>query len=297
MSPRWMTSVRRKKRKSWICKPQWYRSVSFGGVLQGSRGTARFPDAPFCRVHDKSVIAGVRFEKSMLPQHIAIIMDGNGRWASQRGLSRGEGHKAGVRAAKAIVTECRTLGIRHLTLYTFSQENWGRPKSEVALLFELLVRFLGDELEQMERQGIRLNLFGELAPLPAPARVALTRAMNRTAKGQDMVVNLALNYSGRDEIVRAARKLVEDGVAPEDVTEAALRQRLYSADQPDPELIIRTSGEWRLSNYLTFQSAYSELYFCDILWPDFTPEELGRALQWFAGRERRFGLTSAQVSA
>lgn len=230
-----------------------------------------------------------------IPTHIAIIMDGNGRWAQHRGLSRSEGHRAGVRAAKGIVTECRKLGVGYLTLYTFSQENWGRPQGEVALLFELLVRFLGDELESMQREGIRLQLFGELSPLPAPARVALNRAMKRTEKGRDMTVNLALNYSGRDEIVRAARALVAAGVPPEDVTEEALRSHLYSAGQPDPELIIRTSGEWRLSNYLTFQSAYSELYFCDTLWPDFTPEALHVALDWFGGRERRFGLTSEQM--
>lgn len=235
-------------------------------------------------------------EKGMLPQHIAIIMDGNGRWAEQRGLLRSEGHRAGVRAARDIVTECRKIGVRHLTLYTFSRENWGRPKGEIALLFELLVSFLGSELERMVREGIRLNLFGELAPLPAPARMALTKAMKRTAGGKDMVVNLALNYSGRDEIVRAARQLVSDGLRPEEITEEALQARLYSAGQPDPELIIRTSGEWRLSNYLTFQSAYSELYFCDTLWPDFSPEALRSALQWFAGRHRRFGLTSGQLA-
>lgn len=231
-----------------------------------------------------------------IPNHIAIIMDGNGRWAQRQGLSRSDGHRAGVRAAKAIVTECRKLGVRHLTLYTFSQENWGRPQGEIALLFELLVRFLGDELASMEREGIRLRLFGELSPLPAPARAALNSAMRRTEKGQDMTVNLALNYSGRDEIVRAARALVASGISPENVTENTLRQHLYSAGQPDPDLIIRTSGEWRLSNYLTFQSAYSELYFCDTLWPDFSPEALHLALDWFTGRQRRFGLTTEQMA-
>ena len=214
-----------------------------------------------------------------LPAHIAIIMDGNGRWAQERGLSRSEGHKAGVRAAKAIVTECRTLGIRHLTLYTFSQENWGRPKDEVSLLFQLLVSFLG----------------GELDALPLPARTALRHAMNRTAKCSDMIVNLALNYSGREEILRAARLLMQQGVKPEAVTEEAFRSCLYSAGQPDPDLIIRTSGEQRISNYLTFQSAYSELYFTSTYWPDFTPEALHRALVEYAGRNRRFGLTQEQI--
>lgn len=232
---------------------------------------------------------------SALPAHIAVIMDGNGRWAQERGLSRSEGHKAGVRAAKAIVTECRTLGIRHLTLYTFSQENWGRPKDEVSLLFQLLVRFLGDELTSMEKNGISLRVFGDVDGLPLPVRTALRHAMRRTAACADMIVNLALNYSGREEILRAARLLMQEGVRPEEVTEDAFRARLYSAGQPDPDLVIRTSGERRISNYLPFQSAYSELYFTSTYWPDFTPEELRKALGDYAGRSRRFGLTQEQI--
>ena len=199
-----------------------------------------------------------------LPAHIAIIMDGNGRWAQERGLSR-------------------------------SEENWGRPKDEVSLLFQLLVSFLGEELPSMERNGISLRVFGELDGLPLPARTALRHAMNRTAKCSDMIVNLALNYSGREEILRAARLLMQQGVKPEAVTEEAFRSCLYSAGQPDPDLIIRTSGEQRISNYLTFQSAYSELYFTSTYWPDFTPEALHRALVEYAGRNRRFGLTQEQL--
>lgn len=229
-----------------------------------------------------------------LPAHIAVIMDGNGRWARQRGLTRSEGHKAGVRAAKTLVTECRSLGIRHLTLYTFSRENWGRPQAEISLLFSLLVQFLGEEVAEMERRSIRLTVFGEPDDLPLAARTALRNAMRRTAGGTAMRVNLALNYSGRDEILRAARRMAEDGLSPAQFTEEAFRERLYSAGQPDPDLIIRTSGELRLSNYLTFQSAYSELYFTDILWPDFDVSELYRALQSYAGRQRRFGLTGEQ---
>lgn len=222
-------------------------------------------------------------------------MDGNGRWAQERGLSRSEGHKAGVRAAKAIVTECRTIGIRHLTLYTFSQENWGRPKDEVSLLFQLLVSFLGDELPSMERNGISLRVFGDLDGLPLAARTALRHAISRTSRCSDMIVNLALNYSGREEILRAARTLIRRGVRPEDVTEDAFRECLYSAGQPDPDLLIRTSGELRTSNYLPFQSAYSELYFTTTYWPDFTPAELHKALRDYAGRSRRFGLTQEQI--
>ena len=232
---------------------------------------------------------------SALPAHIAVIMDGNGRWAQERGLSRSEGHKAGVRAAKAIVTECRTIGIRHLKLYTFSQENWGRPKDEVSLLFQLLVSFLGDELPSMERNGISLRVFGDLDGLPLAARTALRHAISRTSRCSDMIVNLALNYSGREEILRAARTLIRRGVRPEDVTEAAFRECLYSAGQPDPDLLIRTSGELRTSNYLPFQSAYSELYFTTTYWPDFTPAELHKALRDYAGRSRRFGLTQEQI--
>ncbi len=232
---------------------------------------------------------------SALPAHIAVIMDGNGRWAQERGLSRSEGHKAGVRAAKAIVTECRTIGIRHLTLYTFSQENWGRPKDEVSLLFQLLVSFLGDELPSMERNGISLRVFGDLDGLPLAARTALRHAISRTSRCSDMIVNLALNYSGREEILRATRTLIRRGVRPEDVTEDAFRECLYSAGQPDPDLLIRTSGELRTSNYLPFQSAYSELYFTTTYWPDFTPAELHKALRDYAGRSRRFGLTQEQI--
>ena len=230
-----------------------------------------------------------------IPRHVAVIMDGNGRWAQERGLSRSEGHKAGVRAAKAIVTECRTIGIRHLTLYTFSQENWGRPKDEVSLLFQLLVSFLGDELPSMERNGISLRVFGDLDGLPLAARTALRHAISRTSRCSGMIVNLALNYSGREEILRAARTLIRRGVRPEDVTEDAFRECLYSAGQPDPDLLIRTSGELRTSNYLPFQSAYSELYFTTTYWPDFTPAELHKALRDYAGRSRRFGLTQEQI--
>lgn len=230
-----------------------------------------------------------------MPAHVAIIMDGNGRWATQRGLSRSEGHRAGTEAARAIVTEARTIGIRHLTMYTFSRENWNRPKSEVKFLFELLVDFLGHELANLERQSIRLNVFGALEDLPAATRMALQHAMKRTARCDAMMLNLALNYSGREEILRACRDLVKDGVSPADITEETFAARLYTAGQPDPDLVIRTSGEVRISNYLLFQSAYSEFYFTDTLWPDFTPAELHKALEAFAGRKRRFGRTQEQT--
>ncbi|MDR2727187.1 MAG: di-trans,poly-cis-decaprenylcistransferase [Deltaproteobacteria bacterium] len=231
-----------------------------------------------------------------LPTHLAIIMDGNGRWAQQRGLPRNEGHRAGVRAAKDIVTTCRRLGIRYLTLYTFSQENWGRPQDEIRLLFQLLVDFLAAELPTMKRRSIRLNVYGDIDELPLAAKAALQRAMRQTETCSSMTVNLALNYSGREEIVRAVRALIRDGFAPDAITEEVLRTYLFSGDQPDPDLIIRTSGELRLSNFLTFQSAYSEFFFTDALWPDFTPEVLLAALDSYAGRRRRFGLTQEQLT-
>ncbi len=238
----------------------------------------------------------IMFLPEHIPTHIAIIMDGNGRWAQRHGLSRSEGHRAGARAAKAIVTECRTIGIKYLTLYTFSQENWGRPTDEITVLFHLLVQFLKEELSSMERNGIRLRVFGETTQLPLAARTALSHAISRTRDCCDMTVNLALNYSGREEILRAARALVAAGVDETNITEELFRSGLYSSDQPDPDLLIRTSGEQRLSNYLLFQCAYSELYFTDVYWPDFTPQELYKALYDYAGRSRRFGLTQEQIT-
>lgn len=233
-----------------------------------------------------------------LPQHIAVIMDGNGRWAQQRSLPRTEGHRAGARAVREIVTECRKLGVLYLTLYTFSRENWNRPKDEISTLFGLLVEFLGQEVPHLMEQRIALNILGEWKALPLATRTALKHAVQRTRTAAGgapaMTLNLALNYGGRDEIVRAARRLVEDGIQAADVSEAAFVARLYTAGQPDPDLVIRTSGEMRVSNYLLFQCAYSEFYFCETLWPDFTSEALRKALASYAGRNRRFGKIQEQ---
>jgi undecaprenyl diphosphate synthase len=231
-----------------------------------------------------------------LPRHIAVIMDGNGRWAQQRGLPRSEGHKAGAEAARGLVTECRKLGIECLTLYTFSQENWQRPPAEVNTLFSLLVDFLGREVPNMERESIRLRILGEIDALPLAARTAVRHALKRTARCNAMTVSLALNYSGRGEIVHAARSLVRDGMKPEQISEEDFSQRLYTAGLPDPDLLIRTSGELRISNYLLFQCAYSELYFTEEHWPDFSPQSLHRALASYAARQRRFGKTGEQLA-
>lgn len=231
-----------------------------------------------------------------IPTHIAIIMDGNGRWAKQRGLKRTDGHRAGTETARAVVTRCRELGVRHLTLYTFSKENWARPKDEVKTLFDLLTTFLTREERSLKEQGIRLKVLGDIGGMPLAVRQALKHVMRQTEGCSEMTLNLALNYSGRDDILRAARALASKGTAPEDITEEAFAAELWTTGQPDPDLIIRTSGELRLSNYLLFQCAYSELYFTDIYWPDFSPEELEKAIASLSGRERRFGKTGDQVA-
>ncbi|MGE4538946.1 MAG: polyprenyl diphosphate synthase [Desulfovibrio sp.] len=231
-----------------------------------------------------------------LPRHVAIIMDGNGRWATMRGLPRSEGHRAGTEAARGIVTRCRELGIGHLTLYTFSKENWGRPADEVKFLFDLLVRFLTRELDTLVKQSIRFKVLGEMDALPLATRKVLGHVIAKTAHCTEMTLNLALNYSGRDEILRACRSLMRQGVAPGEVTEERLSAELYTAGQPDPDLIIRTSGEKRLSGYLLWQSTYSEFAFPDTLWPDFTPDHLDAAISDYQHRTRRFGLTGDQIT-
>ena len=222
-------------------------------------------------------------------RHLAIIMDGNGRWAKKQGLPRSAGHQAGADTAQAIVTSCRKLNIQVLTLYAFSRENWTRPQEEVQFLFDLLIRFLRREQKKLVDNSIRLNVIGNWPELSLPLRTAIRQTMDKTAHCDQMILNLALNYSGREEIVQACRTLLAKGLSPEEVTEEAIREHLYTGNQPDPDLILRTSGELRLSNYLIFQSAYSELYFTKTLWPDFTEEELSRALEDFRRRNRRFG--------
>ncbi len=235
-----------------------------------------------------------------LPKHIAIIMDGNGRWAQERGLVRTDGHRAGALAVRKIVTQCRKLGIAYLTLYTFSHENWQRPEAEVSTLFSLLVEFLKKEVPLMVEQSIALNVLGDMDELPLVARKALEHGIKRTQGTAEnppaMHLNLALNYGSRREILRAAKQLVLDNVAPEDITEAAFKARLYTKDMPDPDLVIRTSGEVRISNYLLFQCAYSEFYFSKTFWPDFDEKELQLALDSYATRKRRFGKTQEQIS-
>jgi undecaprenyl diphosphate synthase len=222
-------------------------------------------------------------------RHLAIIMDGNGRWAKERGLPRSAGHKAGTEAAKAIVTESRKIGLEYLTLYAFSKENWSRPHQEINFLFDLLVKFLRQEQKTLIEQSIKLQIIGNWQELPFTVRQALKATCAKTEECDQMVLNLALNYSGRDEILYVCRCLLRDKIMPEQLDERVFRQYLFTQYQPDPDLIIRTSGEKRLSNYLIFQSAYSELYFTSVLWPDFDEQALHQALNDYSHRQRRFG--------
>jgi len=230
-----------------------------------------------------------------LPQHIAVIMDGNGRWARQHGLSRSKGHLAGVDAVRSLVRECRGLGVNYVTVYAFSKENWQRPEAEVGFLFELFLQFIRQELPELMAQDVRLNFIGDRRDLPFAVRQALDYALKKTADNKSMVFTLAISYAGRDEILEACRRALADGLRPEELTEEKFRSYLWDPALPDPDLIIRTSGEERLSNFLLFQSAYAELYFCPVFWPDFGPQELRLALASYAARTRRFGKTDDQL--
>ncbi len=224
-----------------------------------------------------------------MPGHLAIIMDGNGRWARGKNLPRSEGHNQGAKTVRAIVEESRRLNIQYLTLYAFSRENWARPKEEVSFLFGLLTRFLKGELQVLIKNDIRLNILGDVSELPLATRKVIQHVCSKTKSNKSMTLNLALNYSGRFEIVRACKLILEQGLSADEIDEKKISEYLYTAGQPDPDLIIRTSGELRISNYLLYQSAYSELYFTKTLWPDFTTRDLHLALEDYATRQRRLG--------
>jgi undecaprenyl diphosphate synthase len=233
-----------------------------------------------------------------LPRHLAIIMDGNGRWAKERNLSRIEGHRAGAESVRVIVRSCRKIGIPVLTLYAFSKENWQRPSREVQALWRLLSRYLKSELREMMENSIRLNAIGDIQELPKAVYRLLVDTMEQTAANRDMILNLALSYSGRSEIVKAAQKLavtcVNGELKPSEIDEEIFSNNLYTTDMPDPDLLIRTSGEQRISNFLLWQMAYTELYVSPIYWPDFREPELMEALDDYQRRERRFGKTGDQ---
>ena len=233
-------------------------------------------------------------EKLAPPRHIAIIMDGNGRWAKKRGLPRTAGHAAGAESFRRIANYCRTLGVRYLTVYAFSTENWKRSEEEVAGIMRLLGRYLREALEDMEKNRVCFRFFGDLSKLSPELQKLCNDAVSRSAE-YDVQVNFCLNYGGRDEIVRAARNFAQDVAdgkrEPSELTEALLSDYLYSKDVPDPELIIRPSGELRTSNFLLWQSAYSEYVFMNVLWPDFSPADLDAAIEEYHRRNRRFGGT------
>ncbi|MDY6824266.1 MAG: isoprenyl transferase [Thermodesulfobacteriota bacterium] len=241
----------------------------------------------------QSLVNQAGLDPARLPRHVAIIMDGNGRWAKKRSLERFEGHRRGVDVIEAMVTACRNATIGYLTLYAFSTENWQRPAEEVAGIMGLLKMFLAEKQTSLKANGIRLNAIGELGMLDDDVRAALNEAIELTAGCDDMVLTLALSYGGRAELTSAARRIAEDAVSGtlqnDDINADIVGEYLYTRDLPDPDLLIRTSGEMRISNFLLWQLAYSEIYVTDTLWPDFTEDEFVTILRDFAGRERRFG--------
>jgi undecaprenyl diphosphate synthase len=242
---------------------------------------------------DQTLAREIQFDR--LPAHVAIIMDGNGRWAAQRHLPRVEGHRAGIEAVRDSVETAARLGINVLTLYAFSIENWKRPATEIGTLMRLLKRYLRSELNTLLRNDIRFRVIGRMEELAPDIQDELNVAIQRTSEGRGMLFNIALNYGGRAEIVDAARRAIEAGIRPEDLDEQRFASFLYTAGQPDPDLLIRTSGEMRVSNYLLWQIAYSEIYVTDTLWPDFRRRHLIEAVLAYQKRERRYGGISARA--
>jgi len=240
-----------------------------------------------------------RLDPQKLPRHVAVIMDGNGRWAQKRLLNRVAGHEAGAESVRAVVRSCREIGIPYLTLYAFSKENWQRPRTEVEALWRLLKRFIRSELPELMEREIRVCHLGDAEGIPEDVLREVQNAVAQTASFRALTVNLALNYGGRHEIVRAARLLMEavhHGTRrPEDLTPELFATYLFTADIPDPDLLIRTSGECRISNFLLWQLAYTELYITATLWPDFREEQFIEAVREYQRRERRFGKTGEQI--
>jgi len=236
-----------------------------------------------------------------VPRHVAIIMDGNGRWAQARRMPRVAGHREGVNSVRAIVQVCPEIGVQALTLYTFSQENWNRPRREISALMQLLVQTIRKELTDLMRNNVRIRVLGQLEDLPDGVRRELTEAVDRSRYNAGLILNLALSYSGRQELVRATRKLAQDVEAgrlqPEDIDEHHITESLDTAGLPDPDLLIRTGGMVRLSNFLLWQTAYTEILFSDVYWPDFREKEFFEAILDFQQRERRYGMVSEQLRA
>ena len=240
-----------------------------------------------------------QLDMNRLPQHIAIIMDGNGRWATDRGLDRTFGHKAGLDTVKTITAECARLGIKYLTLYTFSTENWNRPAYEIEALMGLVLSFI--EMELFTDNNVKFQMVGDIERLPKSVQDKIHYMEDLTAKNDGMTMVVAMSYSSKQELTRATRLIAEEvkngQLKPEDITEQTINDHLYTNFMPDPELLIRTGGELRISNYLLWQCAYSEFYFCDTYWPDFNEEALHKAIIDYQSRQRRFGKTEAQIEA
>jgi undecaprenyl diphosphate synthase len=241
-----------------------------------------------------------KLNTDFLPKHVAIIMDGNGRWAKQRGLLRSLGHERGTRAVRETVEGAAKIGIKNLTLYAFSTENWNRPKLEVQTLMKLLVSSLKKEINTLQDNNIKLSAIGNLDRLPGKVYKELSEAMNATANNNRMTLTLALSYGAREELVNAVKsislKVKNNIISPDNIDDNLINEHIYTRNMPDVDLLIRTSGEQRISNFLLWQIAYAELYFTDILWPDFNEDELFKALYSYQKRERRFGKTSEQLS-
>lgn len=242
-----------------------------------------------------------QLDKTRIPQHVAVIMDGNGRWAKSKGYDRSFGHKAGVDSLHNMMVAAKAAGVRYITVYTFSTENWNRPKQEVDTLMNLIAWGVERETPGMIENGMSLKVIGDLSRLPEFAYNKLMECIDRTKDGKDITLIIALSYSSRWEITNAVKQIAQQAVdgkiKPEEITEEVFSKNLCTCEYPDPDLLIRTGGEIRISNYLLWQISYSELYFCDTLWPDFAAEDLYEAILSYQNRERRFGKTSAQVQA
>ena len=235
-----------------------------------------------------------------LPNHLAIIMDGNGRWAKQKGLLRALGHESGTKSVRVTVEVCAQIGIKHLTLYAFSTENWNRPKLEVDTLMKLLIASLKKEIKTLQENNIRLNAIGNLTNLPAKVQKELNEVIQKTSENSRMTLTLALSYGAREELIQVVKKIsnkVKNNIISIDtIDESIINEHLYTHNLPDVDLVIRTSGEHRISNFLLWQIAYAEFYFTEVLWPDFKKEDLFNAIKSYQSRERRFGKTSEQIS-
>lgn len=228
-------------------------------------------------------------ENLKIPSHVAIILDGNGRWAQQKNMPRTFGHKNGAENVVDIAIHAKKRGVKYLSLYAFSTENWKRPKKEVDYLMKLLIKFVNEKIDQLMEEDCKLNFLGDLSAIPDQTRKAVELALDKTTNNKSLFINIALNYGGRDEIVHAVKNIINDGLKAENIDEEMISNYLYTKDIPDPDLLIRPGGELRISNFLIYQIAYSELYFSDTLWPDFNEDEFDKALEEYSRRNRRFG--------